>query len=75
MALQRLVVNEPPNDFAVKVEELALLLVMWIGPSVLFRHEEGVLAGDSVEEVGHESAYHNVRIASLAASGWNKQIL
>ncbi len=74
MALKRLVVNEPPNDFAVKVEKLALLLIMLIRPSVFFRHEEGVLAGDSVEQVGHKTAYHNIRIASLAASGWNKQI-
>ena len=63
--------NEPPNDLAVKVEVLALLLIMLIRPSVLFRHEEGVLARDGVEEVSHKAAYHNVRTTSLATTGWN----
>jgi hypothetical protein len=48
---------------------LALLLVVRIGSPVLLRHEGSVLGGDGVEEVGHEAAYHDVRVPSQATSG------
>jgi hypothetical protein len=56
-----------------KEEVLALLLVIRIGPPVLLQHEDGVLVGHGVEEVGHEAAYHDVRVTSLATSGWAKR--
>jgi hypothetical protein len=56
-----------------KEEVLALLLVVRIGSPVLLRHEDGVLVGNGVEEVGHETAYRDVRVTSLATSGWAKK--